>query len=335
MANPRVFISSTCYDLSEVRDTLVDFVTLYGFEAVLSERGDVFYHPDIHTHDSCLYEVGNCQLMILIIGGRFGGSYVADTAKSIVNAEYSAAREQKTPVFTFIKRNVYSDHFVFLKNKKGNHLKNIVFPSIDNNDHAEKIFRFIDEVRLSPVNNGCFQFDFSREIVDLLRKQWAGMFYHFLQERSAREQFQTTTNLLGSISEAGAKVEELVKRLYRHIDTTGADATIEDVESQSVVRKFFEEIQNGSPIKKLKIDSSIIPSGFEYWYDYIAKATGGNVEYLHDGAMAIGWEGAGFIISDPNIKSHENFSNHLQKRFDIIKKMDQSVLNAVISQISK
>ena len=100
MAIPRVFISSTCYDLSEVRDTLVTFIQSFGFEDTLSERGDVFYHPDLHTDKACMREISNCHLLILIIGGRFGGTYITDTSKSIVNAEYEAARQLKIPVFT-------------------------------------------------------------------------------------------------------------------------------------------------------------------------------------------------------------------------------------------
>ena len=76
MANPKVFISSTCFDLKEVRESLSRFVNGFGFDAVLSEHGDVFYHPDLHTHEACVHEVSNCQLFILLIGGRFGGSYV-------------------------------------------------------------------------------------------------------------------------------------------------------------------------------------------------------------------------------------------------------------------
>jgi hypothetical protein len=30
--------------------------------------------------------------LLLLIGGRFGGTYVTDPAKSIVNAEFTAAR---------------------------------------------------------------------------------------------------------------------------------------------------------------------------------------------------------------------------------------------------
>ncbi len=50
MAVPKVFVSSTCFDLSEIREQLSRFISNYGFESVLSEHGDVFYHPDLHTH---------------------------------------------------------------------------------------------------------------------------------------------------------------------------------------------------------------------------------------------------------------------------------------------
>ena len=42
MAVPKVFISSTCFDLSEIREQLSRFISNYGFEPVLSEHGDVF-----------------------------------------------------------------------------------------------------------------------------------------------------------------------------------------------------------------------------------------------------------------------------------------------------
>lgn len=57
MAYPRVFISSSCYDLREIRDTLFSFIEELNYIPVLSDKGDVFYHPDIHTHDSCIHEI--------------------------------------------------------------------------------------------------------------------------------------------------------------------------------------------------------------------------------------------------------------------------------------
>lgn len=73
MAIPRVFISSTWYDLKYIRENLRYFVRTLGYDPVLSEDGSVFYNPGLHTHDACLTEIPTCQLFVLIIGGRFGG----------------------------------------------------------------------------------------------------------------------------------------------------------------------------------------------------------------------------------------------------------------------
>lgn len=40
MATPRIFVSSTCYDLQEIRFQLRSFIQEYGYEAVLSELND-------------------------------------------------------------------------------------------------------------------------------------------------------------------------------------------------------------------------------------------------------------------------------------------------------
>ena len=47
MAKPRVFVSSTYYDLKHLRSSLENFVESLGFEPVLSEKGDIAYAPDV------------------------------------------------------------------------------------------------------------------------------------------------------------------------------------------------------------------------------------------------------------------------------------------------
>ncbi len=337
MANPRVFVSLSCYDLSQGRDTLVNVITSFGFEAVLSDRGDVFYHPDTHTHDSCLNEVSNCDLMVLIIGGRFGGSYVAEPEKSIVNAEYAAAREKNIPVFTFVKRNVHSDHFLYTKNRGKDHLGSIIFPSIGNNAHAEKIFGFIDEVRRAPKDNAFFTFDLARELIDLLRKQWAGMFYDFLQERERRDQSQVTTNLLTNISVAGEKIEDLVKRLYQHVDSTGAEATIKAVEIHSAAKSFFDDCDSFTDYG-LEIDPAVSPSNYEKWYEYLAAAVHGSLRVDSEDERFINLELKGDNILGfprPDFDDcSDNFTSIQQRRFEIMKPIDNGVLRAVISEVA-
>jgi len=41
MAKPRVFISSTCHGLNDIRDNLEKFIDSMGYEPVRSDKGNV------------------------------------------------------------------------------------------------------------------------------------------------------------------------------------------------------------------------------------------------------------------------------------------------------
>lgn len=242
MASPRVFISSTCYDLAEIRDSLVSFWQNFAFETALSDRGDVFYHPDLHTHEACVGEVSNCHLLVLVIGGRFGGHYTADKTKSITNAEYDAARVANVPVFAFIKQDVLNDHNVWQRNKDKEFSKEIVYPSIDKQENAVDIFKFIDTVRLSAVNNGFFGFKVARDLEDMLRKQVAGMFFDFLTRRNVSKQIQSTSDAVNSLTVVTKTIEELVKSMYRNVAEGAANKVIQTLDNVAKAEAFFVEI---------------------------------------------------------------------------------------------
>ncbi|MFL1483783.1 DUF4062 domain-containing protein [Marinobacter sp. LN3S78] len=267
-------MSSTCFDLAEVRDSLVGFCHGFGFEVVLSEQGDVFYHPDLHTHESCVNEVSNCQLLILIIGGRFGGSYRIDPSKSITNAEYSAAKEVGLPVFTFVKEGVLADHHVYQKNKSKPFSSEIEYPSIDKQEFAENIFNFIDAVRGADVNNGFFDFKYAKDIHESLRKQWAGMFFEYLSQRSISNQLSSTNESIRNLSIASRKIEELVKSVYRQVDEVGANDSISIIDLESEASKFFAELASKIdnkgfiPFKKIESLSANPPNE---WWNFILQ----------------------------------------------------------------
>lgn len=243
MAYPRVFISSTCYDLGEIRDSLLDYLQSLHFDPILSERGDVFYHPDLHTHEACVTEVENCHLFILIIGGRFGGEYKIDTSKSITNAEYSAARALNRPVFTFIKRDLYDDHRLYQRNKsKKAVMKEIEFPSVEKQEFAPQIFEFINEVRLAEVNNGFFPFEYARDLRDLLGKQFAGMMCDFLNKRLKEKEHIKLTQLFDNLSLVNKKTEEILENIYKKVNKTGATKQIQEIDKEIEATKFFKKI---------------------------------------------------------------------------------------------
>ena len=74
MAVPRVFISSTYYDMRHVRNAVKDFIESLGFEPVLSEQFNVFYQHGKSAQKSCLDEINKCDMYILIIGTQYDES---------------------------------------------------------------------------------------------------------------------------------------------------------------------------------------------------------------------------------------------------------------------
>jgi phosphoribosylformylglycinamidine (FGAM) synthase PurS component len=278
----------------------------------------------LHTHESCINEISNCQLLILIIGGRFGGNYIADITKSIVNAEYIASKELNIPVFSFIKRDVFDDHRIYRKNKESNIIQKINFPSMEKQEYAIKIFEFIDEVRLAKVNNGFFPFEYSRDIEHYLRKQWAGMFFDFLSKRRLADEFQLSNRLLSNLSTSTEKLEEIVKSMYRQMDKVHANTVIENVELKSQAEKFFrdlrayfnEQLFKKTPIKKLMTISTDQP-----WYKFLIETNDfvlekdvqnanskllSNILVKKDTNLCISIEGS---LSSSQIKQNQDYEN--------------------------
>jgi hypothetical protein len=168
VAVPRVFISSTYYDMRHVRSAVRDFVGSIGFEPVLSEEYDVFYEHGKSRQQACLDEIGKCDVYILIIGGRYGSIFPNETL-SITHKEFRKACEVGLPMFSFIDTYVNNDYSVYCdnKDKTGFTYKHVL---------DIEVFELISEVESRPVNNTLTSFDQSTEITDFLRKQFARMF---------------------------------------------------------------------------------------------------------------------------------------------------------------
>lgn len=202
MPAPRVFISSTCYDLKYIRENLKFFIRSLGYEPVLSEEGSVTYSPDLHVQDACLAEVPACQIFILIMGGRYGSSY-KDTEKSITNREYQEAVKAKIPIFALVEREVNEEYRVYLSNKEN---QDISYPAAD----STKIFDFIEEVQGQAINNALFSFSDFEEMQNYLRSQWAGLMYRFLTSES---EARRVGDILSSLTRSAENIEFLTRQV--------------------------------------------------------------------------------------------------------------------------
>ncbi|MGA2207355.1 MAG: DUF4062 domain-containing protein [Terracidiphilus sp.] len=69
MAKPRVFISSTFYDLKYIRNEIEAFVRRIGYDPILNERRRIPYTGDRKLDESCYQEVENCDMVKPVMRG--------------------------------------------------------------------------------------------------------------------------------------------------------------------------------------------------------------------------------------------------------------------------
>jgi hypothetical protein len=206
MAGLRIFVSSTCYDLAAVRSQLRTFIQSQGHEPLMSDYNDILYDHRMHTHTSCVDEVATSDVVVLIVGSRFGGKSVPEALSkidfekldkesrsteslkkkenlSVTQLEILKAVESGIPVFTFIDDGVWHDHALYEKNKGKSIISEIEFPAIEKPETAAFIFEFINFLRHRTRGNSVFQFTKVQDVEDILRKQWSSLFQKLLQEQ--------------------------------------------------------------------------------------------------------------------------------------------------------
>lgn len=184
MAKPRIFISSTFYDLWQVREDLERFIRELGYEAVRHETGNIPYGKEQPLESYVYREVDLCDILVTIIGGKFGTESHNEQGYSITQKEIKRALERGIQVFIFIEQNVHSEYSTFKLNKDN---KKVKYQYVDDT----KVYEFIDSLYQLPKNNPITPFQTSADIVNYLKSQWAGLFQRFLQEQMRIAEFKT------------------------------------------------------------------------------------------------------------------------------------------------
>jgi len=227
MAVPRVFLSSTCYDLQELRFQLRRFIEDIGYEPVMSEFGDIFYDLDQHAQDACKEEIGKSNMFVLIVGNNYGSLYHRHSdgttlPDSVTLQEFRKAIEIGIPKYIFINRFVQHDfenyrrasakhvQKYFAANKvqddqiqsvKGNLKQEFDSTYPFPQDAYRYIFYFLEIIHGLDLNNAVFPFESFEDVRDTLRKQWAGFVHDALtKERTvAMEQVEALALKLDKI----------------------------------------------------------------------------------------------------------------------------------------
>ena len=155
-----LFISSTCYDLSQVRTDLRDFAESIGMEPILSDFDSFPINPNESTLSNCLGNVRNrTDIFVLVVGGRYGS--IVDTGKSITNLEYFEAKAKRIPKYIFIKDEILALLPIWKANPDADYSS-----VVDNSS----LFKFIVDLRESG-DIWVFPFSNAQNIIGTLRKQ--------------------------------------------------------------------------------------------------------------------------------------------------------------------
>lgn len=200
MAKPRVFISSTYYDLRQYRLELDKFIESLGYEPVRNEEGDIPYKKDINLRDNCLKEISNCDILVCLIGGEYGTEYANNY--SVTQTELKNAIEKNKQVYIFIDKSVDTEYYTYLQNKNNDNV-NYYFAK------DSKIFSFIEEIRSLKGNNVIHTFESADDIKIFLKEQFAGLFKQYIQ----KEEESAKRELLVDIQETASILHSLVDYL--------------------------------------------------------------------------------------------------------------------------
>jgi hypothetical protein len=215
MAKPRVFLSSTYYDLKQIRADLERFIREQGYEPILNELGNIPYGKEEGLEEYCYKEIGGIDILVSVIGGRFG-STSNHGEKSISQMELNTAIGLNKQVYIFIDRNVHQEYQFYLQNKN---TKEVKYKYADN----VKIYEFIEFVESLPNNNTIYGFETSRDITNFLKEQWAGLFQRFLQEQTRIKEI----NLIQGLESTSKTLNQLVNFLTE--ERTEKDNAINEI----------------------------------------------------------------------------------------------------------
>lgn len=272
MARPKVFVSSTYYDLKHIRASVEIFVENLGFEAILSEGGSIAYDPSQPLDESCYREAQSSDIFVLIVGGRYGSEASkpasevrarADEFESITRREFSRAHDADIPVYVLIESGVYSEYQTYLRNKSN---KDINYAHVD----SVRVFEFIEFIHGQQRNNPIQAFEKGADIEGWLRDQWAGLFQELLRRRQDSSQFAT---LASQIRELEAVNSTLKSYLESVLDSVSPE------NSKSIIEQQNESLSRSRMLEKAKRND---------WFEYVLDGTDLSTDQCLDLHISIG-----------------------------------------------
>lgn len=245
MARPRIFISSTYYDLKHIRSAMEVFVEGFGYEAVLFESGDIPFSHTEPLDESCYKEIQSCHILVLLIGGRYGspvsdadsddevkskssGRKESDALEkhyeffnSITRREFETAQSSGLPVYIFIEKGVAAEYLTYKENRRNNTIKYAHVDSVN-------VFKLLDSIYALKKNNLVKEFERFEDISSWLRDQWAGLFAGFLMRQNGEATLNTLAQQMVSLESITNALKGYSEKLIQKLTPEISDDVIRE-----------------------------------------------------------------------------------------------------------
>lgn len=225
MSKPRTFISSTCFDFSDARAAIAEHLKHLGHEPLRSDSPNFGVSLGKHSHNACLDQVENSDYMVLLIGGRRGGTFVG-SEKSITNEEYRHALKKHIPVISFVKRDVYDTLRHYKKNPSGDFTHTV---------DDVRIFDFIELVSSQSENNWIKTFDTAEDVKQALTDQFAYIALEYSKQLIRQRSPAANT-------EDAREIIPFPTQLVKLVDTDDASAAAHTIAAMKKLHKIIKNI---------------------------------------------------------------------------------------------
>jgi hypothetical protein len=168
MAAIDVFLSSTCYDLGDLRAELADMLRRYSFLVRVSEdyESDFRVHGHMDSIASCLLNVEASDVVVCILDRRYGPSLPGSHQYGGISATHAEIRHAHSvgkPIFTFVRDKAIADYDHILRD-----------PSFEPKwidkklkDEMEKLIRERQDLAVAIAAPRSNWFDTFKNVVDL------------------------------------------------------------------------------------------------------------------------------------------------------------------------
>ncbi len=210
MASTKVFVSSTYYDLKQIRGDIENFLKSMHYDPILHESGNIPYGKGEKLENYCYKEIKNSDIVICIIGGKYGSE--SEYGGSITQNELKKAINDNKKVYIFVEDKVYTEFSTWQKNRDNTKIN---YSYVDN----PKIYMFLEKVYELPANNQIVSFSKTSEIIEYLKEQWSGLFHEYLIEETKKEEISLAIKLKEQIENFNNIIEYL-KENNEKIDST-------------------------------------------------------------------------------------------------------------------